>query len=58
MNEFSDAIMKDRLIFFGKSVGLAGACFYLTYKMKRMSFLNRIFFGSSISHQIKFLLLN
>ena len=47
MNEFSDELIKERFIFLTKtlSIGLLGI--YITFKMKRVSFINRLFIGSS-----------
>jgi hypothetical protein len=47
MTEFSDSMFKDRLAFLVKTIGIAGFGVYLTIKMKRVSLLNRLFFGSS-----------
>lgn len=47
MTEYSDAMFKDRLGFLVKTVGIAFFGIYMTIKLKRISFLNRLFFGSS-----------
>lgn len=47
MTEYSDSMFKDRFAFLIKTVGIAAFGVYLTIKMKRVSFLNRLFFGSS-----------
>jgi hypothetical protein len=51
VNEFSDAINADRFSHLIKTVGLAVFGIYITIKMKRISFLNRLFFGSSKNKQ-------
>jgi hypothetical protein len=46
-NEFSDEMMKDKLGFLFKTIGIASLGIYFTFKMKRIAFINRLFFGSS-----------